>query len=73
MTYESDIALEDIVYLITDPDQFPRMVTAIEFSSTGSIAYKLSFVTENSWHSRVEIDVDEDQFKKLGIEEKKEV
>ena len=72
MTYESDIALEDIVYLITDPEQYPRMVTAIEFSSTGSIVYKLSFVTTDSWHSRAEIDIDENKFKKLGIDEKKE-
>lgn len=71
MTYESDIALEDIVYLITDPDQFPRMVTAIEFSSTGSIAYKLSFVTVDSWHSRAEIDTEENLFKRLSIDENK--
>lgn len=73
MIYESDIALEDIVYLITDPDQFPRMVIAIEFATTNSIAYKLAFESTYSWHSRAEIDIDENKFKKLGIEEKKEV
>lgn len=73
MTYESDIALEDIVYLITDPSQFPRMVTAIEFATTNSIAYKLAFESTYSWHSRAEIDTEENLFKRLRIDEKKEV
>lgn len=73
MTYESDIALEDIVYLITDPDQFPRMVVAMEFSTSGSINYRLAFEPSHTWHTRSEIDTQENLFKRLSIDEKKEV
>ena len=49
----------DIVYLRTDPDQFPRIVTGIMVKEN-YVAYELSFVDVKSWHNTVEISSERD-------------
>jgi hypothetical protein len=70
MTYESDIALKDMVYLTTDPEQWERIVIAIEFAASGSIAYKVMLGTQESWHSRCELSKGINEAKRLGFEKK---
>jgi hypothetical protein len=59
MTFTTDIDLGEIVYLITDKEQLPRMVTAVEFSINGA-TYKLSQCTSDSYHYRAEIAKEQD-------------
>jgi hypothetical protein len=44
----------DIVYLKTDPEQLPRMVTAYKVRG-GVVTYELSLGEACSWHQGVEI------------------
>lgn len=67
MTYTSDIALEDIVYLVTDVEQIPRMVTSIEFSAGGSVMYMVIVDTHASRHYRCELSKESDEAKRLGF------
>lgn len=48
MVIENNYEFGDIVYLITDPDQRPRIVTGI-LCNPGLIEYRLSCGTELSW------------------------
>lgn len=65
MRYESDIDLKDIVYLITDSEQYPRMVTSIEFTADAGILYRLNVATFSSVHYRCEISKEKDILKTL--------
>jgi len=47
---ENEHDLEKTVYLKTDPDQRPRIVTAIKIMSCGVHTYELSHNTYTSWH-----------------------
>lgn len=67
MVYESDIDLKDIVYLVTDNEQSPRMVTSIEFTADEGILYRLNVSTYSSVHYRCEISKEKDVLIKLGI------
>lgn len=51
--------LEDRVYLITDPDQKLRLVTAI-CQRVGRVSYELSCGTSTSWHDAFEISTEKD-------------
>jgi hypothetical protein len=48
------------VYIKTDPDQLPRIITAITLRPTNSVTYCLSFSTNESWHYAMEIDSEKD-------------
>jgi hypothetical protein len=67
MIYTSDILLEDIVYLVTDVEQIPRMVIAIEFSAGGSVMYTVTVDTLASRHFRCELSREVDEAKRLGF------
>jgi len=69
MIYESDIDLKDIVYLVTDDGQSPRLVTSVTFTADGGITYGLNVSEYVSKHYRCEISKEKDQLKSLGIHE----
>lgn len=52
--------IEDIVYLKTDSELLPRIVTAYEVSK-GCILYKLTQATASSWHYDYEIVKSKDE------------
>lgn len=53
----------DIVYLITDNDQFPRMVTMIKVTP-GGLIYQLSYGEKYSDHYECEISEEINQLTK---------
>lgn len=50
----------DIVYLKTDPQQLPRMVTAIKLCADGGILYQLTAGTVYSDHYGIELSSEKD-------------
>lgn len=54
MEIDNKFDIEQVVYLKTDIEQTPRLVTAIEVSKS-SLVYKLSCGASSSWHSDFEI------------------
>lgn len=54
MTINNRFNLDQIVYLKTDPEQAPRMVTRISIGPNDHY-YKLNRGTESTWHSEFEI------------------
>lgn len=55
MVIENIFDFGDIVYLITDREQLPRVVTAIEIYKAGEILYKLASGSQTSYHYDFEI------------------
>lgn len=51
--HTSEYTFGDIVYLRTDPDQFPRIITKVGFDPTG-IVYELTFTTQVTQHYQIE-------------------
>jgi hypothetical protein len=51
---DNENELGDIVYLKTDVNQYPRMVTAFKYSG-GGITYQLSSGTLDCWHFGIEV------------------
>lgn len=60
--------LGQIVYLITDEAQSPRMVTAIKFTIDGGILYTLTCGIQDSSHYEAEISKDKNIEVVLGIQ-----
>ena len=58
MTIENKYKLGEIVFLITDPDQYQRIITAIQININGSIIYHLAQGINETWHFEVEIASD---------------
>jgi len=44
----------EIVYLITDPDRIPRLITKFTVDE-GSVKYRLAYGDKKSWHYQMEI------------------
>lgn len=65
MKIETKYDMGQIVYLITDPAQTERMITAISFSGNGSIKYCLTESTNETWHYEIEFSPELDTVKKL--------
>ena len=63
MEINNHFVLNEFVYLITDPDQKERMVTAIKVNMNG-LLYKLSCGNTDSWHTKSEISREKDVLKK---------
>ena len=63
---ENDLKHGDIVYLKTDPEQMPRMVTGWIVRPT-QLIYYLSYDTLESTHYPIEISKEPNELKKLGI------
>jgi hypothetical protein len=49
-----------IVYLRTDKEQLPRIVTRMQISPNMTVTYELSCGTESSWHFDIEISEERD-------------
>lgn len=49
--------LEEIVFLITDSEQLPRIVTGIQIYKNG-VLYRLANGTNESWHYDYEMGTD---------------
>lgn len=47
-----------IVYLLTDPDQLPRIVLAVQIDCDNSVMYRLASDSVQSWHYEIEISED---------------
>lgn len=54
---ELDYDIGDLVYLVTDQEQFLRMVTEIRISPT-SVMYMVSCANESSEHYAIELSSD---------------
>lgn len=54
MFIENEFNLRQVVYLKTDKDQLPRIITAIKIVPEG-LMYELSQGPNNSWHYDFEI------------------
>jgi hypothetical protein len=67
MEFKSDIALGELVYLLTDPDQLPRMVTGIKFTIDGGALFTLCQGTVDTDHYRKEIAKSKNIEMALGI------
>lgn len=50
-----DFILGSIVYLLTDTDNLPRMVTGVTIRTGGNLLYELSQGTQVSYHIAAEI------------------
>jgi len=63
-TIELEYPIGMNVYLVTDTDQFERIVTAVTIRETGVI-YSVALGVEESWHCGFELQVDEDTLLKV--------
>lgn len=52
---ETKYKLGDLVYLITDCEQLPRIITAIKITLGGGLTYSLSNGTQDTDHYEAEI------------------
>lgn len=55
MVIDNKYSIGEVVYLITDDEQLPRMVSAISVRSGGYICYELMQGTTDSWHIEAEM------------------
>lgn len=55
MVINNEFVLGEAVYLTTDEDQLPRIVTAIEVDASGGLNYGLSCGEKNTRHYECEI------------------
>lgn len=60
MLIENEYALEDVVYLKTDTEQKPRIVTAIKVIVGGAIIYELTQCSFVSAHYECELNPTKD-------------
>lgn len=59
MVIDTEFEIEDVVYLKTDINQYPRIITKICLSKSG-VTYELSAGTISSWHFGFEFSSDKD-------------
>ena len=67
MSEELKYQIGDVVYLITDPDQSERLVTAIHIYPQGLVSYRLSYGTTETYHYEMEIASERHIKKALGL------
>lgn len=58
-------SIGDTVFLVTDPDQEPRLVTGILMKPNDLVMYELAWCEEVSYHYGFEIIKDQDLLKKM--------
>jgi hypothetical protein len=66
MTLSCEYKFGQIVYLITDPEQLERMITAVQFQDK-TVMYQLRQGAAETWHFEIEISETQDQNKLLNI------
>ena len=54
MVVDCKYNIGDFVYLLTDEEQSPRIITSIQINPSG-LLYRLSRGTEETWHYDIEI------------------
>lgn len=57
MIIDNKFNLEEVVFLITDTDQYARIITGLQVSKNG-LLYRLACGTSESWHYEYEIATD---------------
>lgn len=55
MTINNKFKLGETVYLRTDPDQFARIIVAIQVTVDGGLLYKLAINMSEQWHYEIEL------------------
>ena len=65
---KSKTELGQIVYLITDNEQLPRIVTGIKFSLGGGVVYYLNNGTQESMHYEAEFSENKNIELSLGLD-----
>ena len=60
ITVSSHFNFGQIVYLKTDVDQYPRIITAMQATADGGHLLRVSSDTESSWHYECELSEDID-------------
>lgn len=60
MIINNKFSFGQIVYLKTDKDQLPRMVTKMQVDSNMSVIYELSCGVQDTWHFGIEITEERD-------------
>lgn len=60
-----DHTIGDQVFLVTDPDQEPRIVTGILIKPNELVMYELAYCEEISYHYGFEIIKNQDLLKKM--------
>lgn len=63
MLISSDIDFFDTVYLKTDTDQCPRLVTEVKLLPPNTMIFALSCGTVCTWHYRTEFTIEKDEVK----------
>jgi hypothetical protein len=63
---EVDFGLGDMVYLRTDPDQYKRIVIAIQFDLDGGCNFLLASGNDKSWHFAGEISTQQNILAKMN-------
>lgn len=66
MIIDNVFSLKQVVYLKTDKDQSPRLVTAVMVCADGGILYELTCCTGSSKHYDFEISEEKDVLADLG-------
>lgn len=66
-----EFKIGDIVFLITDPEQMPRMITRITQQPLDR-TYCLNLGVTETWHYAIEMSHDLNEATRLGIVTKKE-
>lgn len=62
---EPKFLIEEIVYLKTDPELFPRMITGYKVSKT-YISYEVAFSSMVSWHYDYELTTNKEELIKIN-------
>lgn len=57
---ENEFEIGQTVYLRTDEDQRPRLLTALVYRAGGYMTYELSCGTATSWHNALEFSLEKD-------------
>lgn len=60
MVVDNQFEFKQIVYLKTDREQLPRIVTMMQLDCLGQVSYQLSQGTAVSWHLDFEITTEKD-------------
>lgn len=67
MIIDNKFNIGDIVYLVTDPEQTPRMITAIWVYASGNLRYELSYSEHSTSHYECEITPERNVLASIGV------
>ena len=61
MTVNTRFDMGEMVYLVSDPNQYLRQIIEININPGGFIMYKLTVGTETSWNHEIELSSEKDE------------